>query len=271
MNSERLAVYERAGVEVEPRYRHIQDVSHAPQLWRARIRVEKRWLDAQRPYEVVEADHNLLTTLGATALWTALSTTGGLAVPFSVGNAQIAVGDGTTTPTTADADLSATAGVSVASVVDASNTLPISLTTAAAHGLTSGRVVVISGVGGNLAANGTFEVSVTSGTVLLLIGSSGSGAYTSGGTVQPINKYRQVTNAVGTGVITGNEIAFKATVDYANANHAWNEWAMTTGGASANKQASPPPTLLDHAVPSVSFGTKTSAESWSMFVALGIA
>jgi hypothetical protein len=43
--------------------------------------------------------------------------------------------------------------------------------------------VFVSGVLGNLAANGTWQITVTGPTTFRLNGSSGSGAYTSGGTV----------------------------------------------------------------------------------------
>jgi hypothetical protein len=70
-------------------------------------------------------------------------------------------------------------------VTGASNTDPIVITTAVAHGLETGDRVTIAGVGGNDAANGTFVVVVTGLTTFELIGSDGSfsGAYTAGGTV----------------------------------------------------------------------------------------
>jgi len=193
--------------------------------------------------------------------------------PFDPSRPQLAVGDGTTVPTIADVDLSAAAGASLGGGISgATNASPIELTTASAHGLVAGQVVVVAGVGGNTAANGTFEVaSVSSSTTLTLLGSVGNGAYSSGGTVKSINKYRALANVAGSAVITGNEIIYKATFYDSNGNFAWNEWAVTTGGFAAKQQDSPPPTLLNHAVPLVSFGTKTPGENWAMTVALGIA
>lgn len=70
-----------------------------------------------------------------------------------------------------------------AGISAASNTTPIQITTNSPHGLSTGQVVLIAGVLGNLAANGFWVVTVTSSTQFTLNGSSGSGGYTSGGTV----------------------------------------------------------------------------------------
>ncbi len=65
----------------------------------------------------------------------------------------------------------------------ASDTSPISIGTAAPHGLTTGSSVVIAGVAGNTAANGNWPVTVTDLSHFTLNGSSGNGTYTTGGTV----------------------------------------------------------------------------------------
>lgn len=67
----------------------------------------------------------------------------------------------------------------------ATNASPIEVTTTANHGLTTGDTITISGILGNTAANGTFEVTVTGATTFELDGSTGSGSYVSGGTVYP--------------------------------------------------------------------------------------
>jgi hypothetical protein len=60
---------------------------------------------------------------------------------------------------------------------------PIQITTSSLHNLNTGDRVVVSGVGGNTNANGTFFVRVVSNTVFNLVTSlSGNGNYTSGGT-----------------------------------------------------------------------------------------
>jgi hypothetical protein len=73
-------------------------------------------------------------------------------------------------------------GSSIA-VAGASDTTPITITTATPHGLQTGMQVSITGVGGNTAANGIFTIAVTGQTTFTLNGSSGNGNWTSGGTV----------------------------------------------------------------------------------------
>lgn len=68
-------------------------------------------------------------------------------------------------------------------ITAASNTAPIVITTSAAHGLAGTETVYIEGVLGNLAANGFWNISVLTTTTFSLTGSSGTGAWTSGGTV----------------------------------------------------------------------------------------
>lgn len=66
----------------------------------------------------------------------------------------------------------------------ATNASPIEITvTASAHRLATGDRVSISGVSGNPAANGTWTITKTAANKFTLDGSTGNGAYTSGGTV----------------------------------------------------------------------------------------
>jgi hypothetical protein len=67
-------------------------------------------------------------------------------------------------------------------VAAASNATPIVITTGAT-GIVTGDQVVIAGVTGNTAANGTFIITVLSPTTFELDGSAGNGAYVAGGTV----------------------------------------------------------------------------------------
>lgn len=69
-------------------------------------------------------------------------------------------------------------------VTGATNLTPITITTSNVHNLSSGDSALISGVGGNTAANGQFVVTVTGANTFTLNGSAGNGAYTSGGTVE---------------------------------------------------------------------------------------
>lgn len=75
-------------------------------------------------------------------------------------------------------------GVSNLPITGATNATPIAITTASAHGLSTGNYVTNSGVLGNTNANGTFVITVTGSTTFTLNGSSGSGAYTGGGVVE---------------------------------------------------------------------------------------
>ncbi len=68
-----------------------------------------------------------------------------------------------------------------AKITGASNTSPITITTTNTGVLSAGEQVTISGVGGNTAANGTFTISNITGTSFDLNGTTGNGAYTSGG------------------------------------------------------------------------------------------
>lgn len=67
------------------------------------------------------------------------------------------------------------------SITGATNASPIVITSTS-HGLTNGTRVTVTGVGGNTAANGTFLVANKTDNTFELAGSTGNGAYTSGGT-----------------------------------------------------------------------------------------
>lgn len=75
------------------------------------------------------------------------------------------------------------------SISGATNVNPIVVTTTASHGITTGQPVVISGVGGNLAANGSFVATYLSATTFS-IPIAGNGAYTSGGSWHSTGLYR---------------------------------------------------------------------------------
>src|SRR5581483_1481932 len=66
-------------------------------------------------------------------------------------------------------------------ITNATNAGPIVITSNT-HGLTTGTQVQISGVLGNTAANGTWTITVVNSNSFSLNGSTGNGAYTSGGT-----------------------------------------------------------------------------------------
>jgi len=74
------------------------------------------------------------------------------------------------------------------SVTGATNASPIVISSAS-HGLSTGTYVVVASVGGNTAANGNFLVTYVSDSTFSLDGSTGNGAYTSGGTWSVIGLY----------------------------------------------------------------------------------
>ncbi len=97
-------------------------------------------------------------------------------------------------------------GIQTGVILSATNGSPIAITTGEPHGLASGASVTVSGCG-NASANGTWTITVTgsssftlngssggangvggqytlSGGGIVLVGSVGNGAYTSGGVVQ---------------------------------------------------------------------------------------
>ena len=105
-------------------------------------------------------------------------------------------------------------------IVDASFTSPIVITTAVAHGLVTTDNVGVTGVTGNTGANGSFSITVTAGTTFELDGSVGTAAYVNGGVVctnsvlrggvqVATNEYTAVVKAAwdasgGTGLPTGS-------------------------------------------------------------------
>jgi len=68
-------------------------------------------------------------------------------------------------------------------VFGATNLSPIEIDVGTAHGLSTGATVFIAGVGGNTAANGSWVITSTGANTFTLDGSTGNGAWTSGGFV----------------------------------------------------------------------------------------
>jgi len=99
-------------------------------------------------------------------------------------------------------------------VTAATNATPIVVTTGTAHGLQTGDKVTISGVLGNTSANGSFSATVTSTTTFSLDGSSGNGAYTSGGATHLTGLYLLSLPAnPGDGYIAG--FSYRALISWA--------------------------------------------------------
>ena len=82
------------------------------------------------------------------------------------------------------------------SLTNATNASPIVITSTS-HGLTTGALVTISGVTGNTAANGTFNVTKVDANSFSLDGTTGNGAYSAGGTWNVTGLYGFTISAVG--------------------------------------------------------------------------
>jgi len=111
------------------------------------------------------------------------------------------------------------AGVASLAITNATNASPIVLTTASPHGLSAGAEVYVSGVVGNSGANGYWTASAASGSSITLAGSTGTGAYLSGGTVEGgdlglIDTVIQA-NAVPLGITATTVSAASQTIGYA--------------------------------------------------------
>jgi len=100
-----------------------------------------------------------------------------------------------------------------AALTDATNSSPIVITSAA-HGLTNNQFVAISGVAGNTAANGVFQISVINTNSFSLIGSVGNGAYAGGGSWARVVNPNPSTKDVDAG--SQGRIHFSIAVDPVN-------------------------------------------------------
>lgn len=105
-----------------------------------------------------------------------------------------------------------TASNLVKAITGATNASPIVLTVGSTTGWNVGDLVVVRGVGGNTAANGTFRISALSGTTITLqtvappggtqINTTGNAAYTSGGTIINLSIVA-VLSDISAGRVTG--------------------------------------------------------------------
>ena len=105
-------------------------------------------------------------------------------------------------------------------ITGATNASPIVITSAN-HKLTNGVRVVVSGVLGNTAANGTFVVANVTSNTFELQGSSGNGTYTSGGTWHTAGLYDfNYTPAAANGFVAGQNYVVLVTATIGGINMA---------------------------------------------------
>jgi hypothetical protein len=89
-----------------------------------------------------------------------------------------------------------TDSVATSTITAATNTSPIQITTSAANALATGQTVVITGVTGNTAANGTWVITVIDNTHFTLNNSTGNGGFAGGGTVQGTPHWLHLQNGI---------------------------------------------------------------------------
>ena len=83
---------------------------------------------------------------------------------------------------------------------------PIVVTTTSTHALVTGQQVIISGVNGNTASNGQYQITVINTTQFSLNGTTGNGAYTGSGTVNTTGFAFPINFTEGTPVLAvGND------------------------------------------------------------------
>jgi hypothetical protein len=178
---------------------------------------------------VGQSENNLLTLAGASCLWEALigngtATAAQALTYFNAANAALGVGDSTTAENAAQTDLQAAAnkvrqgmdagypkhtdGTTGKAITGATNASPIVITSAG-HGFATGDFVAITGVTGNTAANGLWQITLSDANSFSLNGSTGNAAYVSGGLASK-----------------PNVVVFQASFGGSVANWTWNEWAI---------------------------------------------
>ncbi len=104
------------------------------------------------------------------------------------GNSQIQMGNSSSVGNSSSNNINFHVGISgpgswnggTLAITNATNATPIIVTTATAHGLTTGQTVSISGVTGNTNANGFWVITSTGNNTFSLVGSSGNGTGSSG-------------------------------------------------------------------------------------------
>lgn len=136
-------------------------------------------------------------------------TNGPIASANAFGNPQtgeVLVVVASETPASSVLGQAITPGCVALSITNATNASPIVITSLSAHGLLTGNIATIQGVLGNAGANGTWSITVLSGTTFSLDGSTGTGAYTGGGQIDG-GDIGQVDRIIQTNSVDDNAVA----------------------------------------------------------------
>lgn len=224
---------------------------------------EREFFDRFKPAYEREVRGNLLMFGGASLIFECLigngtATSGQATTYLNSSQSYLGVGDSTTAEAYTQTDLQASSnkyrqvvdagyplhsdGTTGKTISGATNASPISIT-ATGHGYSSGDIVHISGVAGNTAANGLWQITVVDANTFTLNGSTGNASYTSGGLASKFNV-----------------LVLQATFGTSVANYAWNEWGIFNAGSSGK--------MVNRKV--ASLGTKTSSGSMALKVAIGL-
>ena len=104
-------------------------------------------------------------------------------------------------------------------------TTTVTVTTTEAHGYQTGEEYIIYGVLGLTGANGRFTITITGTTTFTLNGATGSGTYTSGGTVYPL--INSIVDLIGGRQTSPNDFPMTR-VDYDQVNNDREEFGVSS-------------------------------------------
>ena len=126
-------------------------------------------------------------------------------------------------------------------ITGASNTSPITITAnttgnPTGSGLVNGQQVTISGVNGNTAANGTWTIAGVTPTSFNLVGSTGNGNYTNGGTFGVSQFGDDPIEVLPNGTILAGYFNGPQTYIYNPTTNAWTQTASKLRGDSSDEE-----------------------------------
>lgn len=144
-----------------------------------------------KPYKVFTGENSIVNG-GGLAWLNLLIGAGG--TPFDNTHSYFGVGDDNTATAATMTDLQGALAATV-NIASSTNASPIVLTTSAAHGYTAGDTITVDGHLVNTSANGTWVITVPTGTTIGLVGSVGVGVGAGTGTTAKGNRFRVPVSA----------------------------------------------------------------------------